>query len=97
MFVGLKSFGYSMLSKTLLRGGKRSELSASCALRLALMISRASMMESATSSLLCSRLDYWWLATPGAVAARNFLIFLISLVLVLLLLLMLVASGVRLA
>ena len=38
-------------------------------------------------------LDYWWLATPGAVAARNFLIFLISLVLVLLLLLTLVASG----
>ena len=37
--------------------------------------------------------DCWWLATPGAVAARNFLIFLISLVLVLLLLLMLVASG----
>ena len=42
-------------------------------------------------------LDYWWLATPGAVAAHNFLIFLISLVLVLLVQLTLVASMVRLA
>ena len=41
-----------------------------------------------------SGLDYWWLATLGAVAARNFLIFLISLVLVLLLLLTLVVSEV---
>ena len=39
MFVGLKSFGYSMLSKTLPRAWKRSELSASCTLRLALMMS----------------------------------------------------------
>ena len=38
-------------------------------------------------------LDYWWLATPGAIAACNFLIFLVSLVLLLLLLLTLVASG----
>ena len=37
-----------------------------------------------------SGLDYWWLATPAAVAARNFLI---SLVLLLMLLLALVASG----
>ena len=35
-------------------------------------------------------LDFWWLATPVAVAARNFLI---SLVLLLMLLLALVASG----
>jgi hypothetical protein len=38
-------------------------------------------------------LVYWWLAAPGAMAARGFLILLISLVLLLLLLLMLVASG----
>src|SRR6185503_3468392 len=38
-------------------------------------------------------LVYWWLATPGAMAARGFLILLISLVLLLLLLLTLVASG----
>ena len=38
-------------------------------------------------------LVYWWLAAPGAMAARGFLILLISLVLLLLLLLTLVASG----
>ena len=38
-------------------------------------------------------LVYWWLAVPGAMAARGFLILLISLVLLLLLLLTLVASG----
>ena len=38
-------------------------------------------------------LVYWWLATPGAMAARGFLILLVSLVLLLLLLLTLVASG----
>ena len=39
-----------------------------------------------------SGLVYWWLATPGAMVARDFLILLISLVLLLLLLLTLVAS-----
>ena len=38
-------------------------------------------------------LVYWWLATPGAMAARGILILLIYLVLLLLLLLTLVASG----
>ena len=38
-------------------------------------------------------LVYWRLATPGAMATRDFLILLISLVLLLLLLLTLVASG----
>ena len=50
----LKSFGYLTLSKTLPRAWKRSELSVSCDLRLALMMSRASSMESATSSC-CGR------------------------------------------
>ena len=103
MFVGLKSFGYLMLSKTLLRAWKRSELSASCDLRLCVddvpcvhygigyFFLVVAVVVIATwlrpRSLVC-----WWLTTPRAMDACDFLILLISLILVLQLLLTMMAS-----
>src|SRR6185503_5325615 len=104
MFVGLKSFGYSMLSKTLLRAWKRSELSASCDLRLCVddvpcihygigyFLPIVSAVVVVAIWLRPRSLVCRWLATPGSMVTCNFLILLISLILLLQLLLVMLAS-----
>ena len=104
MFIGLKSFRYSMLSKTLLRAWKRSELSASWDLRLCVddvpcvhygigyFLPVVPAVVVVTIWLRPRSLVCRWLATPRAIDACDFLILLISLILLLLLLLTMMAS-----
>ena len=102
MFVGLKSFGYSMLSKALLRVVRKLR-SASCVDDVPCVHNGIGYLFPVVPTVVvvavwlrARSLICLWLATSGAMTTRSFLILLVSSVLLFLLLLTLVASGVRL-